>query len=208
MPDPVPADECQVGPRGGVPVQRTRVYVSPDGNFIAYVASPDFDPQVCVSSDGGKTFYPKLLPGVAADAQGSTPSGVTFANATTGIAFWASSIYPGLGYVYCTTDAGQTWAKVDLPSDVAQTSIELASAFFAPDGAHGWIVGYDYDSSTALLLRSDDGGATWKRSSGDLASKVAQAGGGKLFTGFALDADHIWVGGEYGVLAASDSGGE
>jgi hypothetical protein len=35
---------------------------------------------------------------------------------------------------------------------------------------------------------------------------VSGAGGGKLWTGFALDEDHIWVGGEYGILLASDSG--
>lgn len=207
-PNPVPANECQAGPRGGTPTQRGKVFVSGDGKLIAYVTSPNFDPQVCLSTDGGKTFLPKVLPGVPSDAQDFSPNGVTFANATTGIAFWANNIYPGISYVYRTTDAGQTWASVALPSDVTSKAVEFASAFFAPDGNHGWIVGYDYDASAPLLLRTDDGGATWKRSGGDLASKLAKGNGGKLFTGFALDADHIWVGGDWGVLAANDSGGE
>ena len=209
IPDPVPADQCQGRPMSpGVPTQRTGVYVSPDGNFVAYVSTPNYDPQICVSTDGGKSFFPKVLPGVADDALPFTPSGVVFGTATTGITFWANNIYPGLGYIYRTDDAGKTWKSVALPEDVAKKSIELNSAFFAPDGTHGWIVGYDYDAGLALLLDTSDGGATWKTSTSDLASKVSKAGGGKLRTGFALDANHIWVGGEYGILASNEAGGE
>ncbi|APR87023.1 hypothetical protein A7982_12372 [Minicystis rosea] len=208
IPDPVPADQCQDGPDSqNVPTQPTAAYVSPDGNFIAYVASPNFDPQICVSTDGGHSFFPKVLPDMPEDAQPFKPAGVTFANATTGITWWANNIYPGLAYIYRTVDAGKTWKRVDVPSDVANQAIELSSAFFAPDGVHGWIVGYNYDASTALMLRTEDGGATWKSSSGDLAQKVSAAGGGKLRTGFALDASHIWVGGERGVVLANAAGG-
>ena len=208
IPDPVPANECQGAPHSGVPTQHTSVYVSPDGNLVAYVAAPNMDPQICLSTDGGKTFFPKLLPNIPDDALDFSPLGVTFANATTGIAFWGNSVYPGLAYIYRTTDTGATWTKVAVPADYATRSIELASAFFAPDGMHGFIVGYDYDDSIPILLSSADGGATWKRSGGDLAAKVAAADGDKLFTGFALDATHIWVGGDHGILMASDTGGE
>jgi hypothetical protein len=207
VPNPVPADQCQSGPSSPTPSQHTAAYVSPDGSLIAYGASPSFDAQICVSTDGGKTFFPKVLP-VAEDAKDFIPTGVTFASAKVGIAWWATSIYPGLQYIYRTVDAGQTWTAVDLPSDVATKSIELASAFFAPDGTHGWMVGYNHDSSSALLLRTKDGGATWQSVASDLAKKVSATGGGKLFTGFALDASHIWVGGNHGVLMANDAGGD
>ena len=208
IPDPVPADQCQGRPNSPTAqTQRTAAYVSPQGDFVAYVAAPNYDPQVCVSTDGGKSFFPKVLPGVADDALPFSPAGVTFASATVGITFWANNIYPGIGYIYRTEDAGKTWKHIDLPSDIANKSIELSSAFFAPDGTHGWIVGFDYDASLALVLDTADGGATWKTSTSDLAAKVSKAGGGKLFTGFALDANHIWVGGEHGILAANEAGG-
>jgi hypothetical protein len=209
VPNPVPADECQAGPASAEPTQRTSVYVSPDGSLVAYVSTSLGDaPQICLSTDGGNSFLPKLLPGVSSDAMDYPPTGVTFASATTGITWWATSISTGTGYVYRTTDGGQTWNPVTLPSAVVSGSIELASAFFAPDGMTGFIIGYDYDASIPLLLRSEDGGATWASSGGDLAAKVTAAGGGKLFSGFALDANHIWVGGDYGVLMASDTSGQ
>lgn len=207
-PNPVPADQCQGGPQSGLPKEATNVYVSQDGNTMAYTSSPNFDPQICVSTDGGKSFFPKLLPNVPMEAQDFAPSGVVFADAKTAITFWANNIYPGKQYIYRSTDAGQTWSSVAVPADVAMKAIEMRSAFFAPDGQHGWIVGYDYDASIALLLRTTDGGATWKTVSSDLAAKVSMMGGGKLHTGFALDASHIWVGGDYGVLMANEAGGD
>jgi hypothetical protein len=207
-PDPVPADQCQGAPSSFTPTQHTSVYVSPGGDFIAYVATPNFDPQVCISTDGGKSFFPKVLSGIPEEAENFIPTGVVFGGANNGIAYWASSIYPGKGYVYHTNDAGKTWAPASLPAEVVSKSIELASAFFAPGGMRGWIVGFDYDASLALIMRTDDGGATWKASGGDLAAKVSAAGGGKLFTGFALDDNRIWIGGKKGILMANEAGGE
>ncbi len=209
IPDPVPADQCQSGPDSqNVPAVAQATYVSQDGQFIAYTASPDYDPQICISTDGGVSFFPKILPGVAEDVLFAPPTGVVFTSATNGITWHATNIYPGAAYIYRTTDGGETWAKVELPAEVASKSLELKHAFFAPDGQHGWLVGYNYDNSIALMLKTSDGGASWKLSGGDLAAKVSDAGGGKLFTGFALDEHHIWVGGEYGIFAANAAGGE
>ena len=208
VPDPVPADQCQVGPSSPPPEVKSPVFVSADAKLVAYVANADNGPEICVSTDGGKSFFPHLLPGVGEGAMGLVPNGVTFINGTTGIAYWANYIYPGESYIYRTTDTGKTWTKVEVPSDIAGKGIEFRSAFFAPDAVHGWIVGYDYDAGVALLLKTDDAGATWKHSSGDLAAKVSEAGGGKLYSGFALDEHHIWVGGEYGILMANEAGGE
>lgn len=207
VPDPVPADQCQEGPESPqVPVTRASVYVSPDRGFIAYTDEGDGAPQICVSTDGGRAFHPRVL-GVTGDAAGFAPTGVLFTSDTDGLAWWGSSLYAA-AYVQRTTDGGNTWTPVALPAEVASHAIELRAGFFAPDGEHGWLTGYDYDTSSALLVRTTDGGATWAMSGGDLAAQVSAAGGGKLWSGFALDADHIWVGGERGVLFASDRGGE
>jgi hypothetical protein len=208
IPNPVPADQCQGGPHSVVPAHSTSAYASPDGKLLAYVAAPNFDAQICVSTDGGKSFFPKVLPGVPSDAQGIAPTGVTFATAQIGVTWWALSIYPGLQYIYRTADGGQTWAPVALPAGAASQAIELASAFFAPDGTHGWMVGYDHDASSPILLRTKDSGASWELVASDLAQKVAAAGGDKLFTGFALDATHIWIGGPRGLFLANEAGGD
>lgn len=106
---------------------------------------------------------------------------------------WFGSQY-AKAYVQRTTDGGRTWRAVALPSSVADRTLALNAAFFAPDGQHGWIVGYDFDASAALGLATTDGGATW--------SVLSGLGKSKLYSGFALDATHVWVGGEQGVLLA------
>ena len=175
---------------------------------MAYVAATDDQvPIVCVSKNGGKDFPPSTLPGVPADATDFAPNGVVFTSSTVGITFWANNVYPGSAYVYRTTDGGTTWKAATLPAIKAK-SLDFYSAFFAPDGLNGWITGFNYDSSTALLLKTTDGGVTWVSSGGDLAAKTANSGIAKIHTGFALDANHIWVGGDYGILMANDAGGE
>ena len=64
-------------------------------------------------------------------------------------------------------------------------------------------------SGADLAKQVKDGGgkAMLKTASGGQLT-IMDAGGGKLWTGFALDEDHLWVGGEYGLLMASSTGGE
>ena len=185
---------CQGGPLGtGAPVTRASVYVSSDRQTIAYTSAPSFDPQICISHDGGASFYPALLT-VPDGAEDYPPTGIAFANATTAITWWASASASAAPYIQRSTDAGKTWTSVALPGDVASHELELHGGFFAPDGTHGWIVGYDHDSSHALLLTTSDGGATWATESVDSEHK--------LYSGFALDATHVWIGGEAGTLLA------
>ena len=117
-----------------------------------------------------------------------------FASATTAITWQASQSTGGNAYIQRSTDGGMTWTSVALPSEIASHSIALPGGFFAPDGMHGWLVGYDHDSSGALLLTTSDGGATWATESVDSEHK--------LYSGFALDATHVWIGGEAGTLLA------
>lgn len=191
-PDPVPADQCQEGPRSaGVPTTRSSAYVSADRQFIAYTSSPDHDPQICISKDGGTSFKPVLLTGLPADDDGM-PAGIAFASATTAITFGGTTNVDGEAFIQRSTDSGATWATVAIPADVASHGLDLKYAFFAPDGQHGWIVGYDGTSSKSLVLSTTDGGATWAAE--QLSQEV------KLYSGFALDASHVWIGGEAGTL--------
>jgi hypothetical protein len=204
-PDPVPQAQCQTRFITVAPLRRTAVYVSPDAALIAYVThNEDSEAEICVSKDGGRSFFPRALPDVPADANQFAPSGVVFASDSVGIAFFANNVYPDATYIYRTTDGGDTWSKAALPAALVSREVELNSAFFAPDGIHGWIVGYDHDASTSLILRTNDGGGTWSIPKGDLAAKSKY----KLRTGFALDAHRIWVGGDRGVLLASEAGGD
>ncbi|HEU4534321.1 MAG TPA: hypothetical protein VFS00_09395, partial [Polyangiaceae bacterium] len=134
-PNPVPDDQCQAGPSSQFnPKISDVVYASPDGQFIAYGASPNDDPQICISTDGGKSFFPKVLPGVSEDVLFAAPTGVKFATPQVGVTWYANNIYPDATYIYRTTDGGNTWAKVDLPADIAGKDLELNGGFFAPDG--------------------------------------------------------------------------
>jgi photosystem II stability/assembly factor-like uncharacterized protein len=193
IPEPVPPAECQGGPLGtGAPVTRSSVYVSGDRQTIAYTSCPDHDPQICVSTDGGTTFTPSILAGIPDTAVDVPPTGIAFANATTAVTFWGSQTESGSAYIQRSTDGGKTWQSVALPAAVASHGLQLTYGFFAPDGQHGWIVGYDGDASTSLVLSTTDGGATW--------ATEAITGENKLYSGFALDATHVWIGGAAGTL--------
>lgn len=190
IPSPLPANECQGGPLGaGAPVMRSSTYIG--NGLIAYTAAPSFDPQICISKDNGASFYPSLLT-VANDASQNAPSGVLFSSATNGITYWGSTT--ATPYIQHTTDGGKTWASVALPAAVASHGLELNGAFFAPDGQHGWVVGFDHDGNHALGLSTSNGGATW--------AQVTGLGDAKLYSGFALDATHVWIGGDRGTLLA------
>ncbi|MEO6774515.1 MAG: hypothetical protein ABI467_16100 [Kofleriaceae bacterium] len=188
IPAELPANECQGGPLGaGAPVMRSSAYIG--NGMIAYTAAPSFDPQVCISKDGGTSFYPSILT-VADDASENAPSGVLFSSAMNGITYWGSAT--AKPYIQHTSDGGTTWTNAALPAAVASHGLELDGAFFAPDGQHGWVVGFDHDGNHALGLSTADGGATW--------AQVIGLGDAKLYSGFALDATHVWIGGDNGTL--------
>jgi hypothetical protein len=198
IPDPVPPNQCQIGPRGaGLPRTHDSVYMSADRQFIAYTANEDTQsPEICISHDGGRSFFPHVLD-VPEAAEDFTPTGVLFTGPMTGIAWFAQPIAGA--YIKRTTDGGNTWGNVTLPGAVASKDLELPAGFFAPDGQHGWLAGFDHDSSRALLLATTDGGASWATVAG-VADAVDAFEGGKLYSGFALDATHIWIGGAGGLL--------
>ncbi|MEO7730163.1 MAG: hypothetical protein ABIY55_04265 [Kofleriaceae bacterium] len=193
----LPAAQCHGGPRGSsATTPRYSSYVSSDRRFLAYTANPAQHPEICISTDGAASFFPHPLE-VPPDTTTLTPTGVTFTSTTTGITWFASRTLGA--YIRRTTDGGATWTGIALPPELASAQVELPAGFFAPDGQHGWLAGFDYTAGKALALRTTDGGATWGLVT-DVADAVTAAGGDKLRCGFALDATHVWLGGDRGLV--------
>ena len=60
-------------------------------------------------------------------------------------------------------------------------------------------LGHALRAQQALVMVTTDGGATWAMDSSGAASAI---GDNRLWTGFALDTSHVWLGGEAGTLFA------
>jgi hypothetical protein len=198
VPNPIPADQCQDAIklpdsfRSGI----GEVAFSADGNTIAYTTYSDADtfPQICISKDGGQTFHPTEFTG---KPQGA-PSGVIFPKPSapsTIIAYSGDLVNQDGNYIMRSTDTGATFTPVTLP---ITGEMQLYGAFFLADGMTGWLVGYEDATSAGLALTTTDGGATWKKD----ASVTAATSGIKLHSVFALDATHVWLGGENGTFIA------
>jgi hypothetical protein len=147
---------------------------------------------VCISTDGGKRFHLIAFKGVRSD---DGPAGVTCISSDRCFAY---SGIRDTKFIYATSNASQgkdsSWAATKLPA-LKEASV-INNIFFAPDGKHGWAVG-SIASSSPLVLTSNDGGESWKDAS---ASARAAAPNARLHSGFAVDATHIWLGGEKDTL--------
>ena len=188
--------ECPDGPRSpSTPTTRYAAYVSPDRNFLAYAATPGSVPSVCISTDAGRSFRARSLGVTGVTA---APSGVVFMTKKRGIA-WYGSTATGAAYIKRTADGGATWTTAALPGALATSAVELQGGFAGSDCMHLWLAGYDGTAGKALLLASTDGGATWAPVAG-VADAVDAAHGSKLYSVFAIDTAHIWLGGSQGVI--------
>ena len=103
--------------------------------------------------------------------------------------------------VYVTHDAqngaDSTWTRATLPT--LRENSRFRAAAFAPDGLTGWLVGAT-GSSSPLVLTTADGGTTWT----DATSLVrGLAPDTRLHSVFVVDAEHVWIGGEGGVVMAA-----
>ena|SRR5688572_5420237 len=97
-----------------------------------------------------------------------------------------------------------------MPSVVTGNVTAIHSIFFAPGGTVGYAVGV-VDTASPLLLKTTDSGATWFEPTGideliEAADDAPNFPSGFLYTGFALDANNVWVGGDNGTVFYSATG--
>jgi Photosynthesis system II assembly factor YCF48 len=153
---------------------------------------------VCISTDGGHSFHNAAFIGVDI---GAGPLGVTCTSKDHCVAYGGIDSTAGSTYIYVSTDASKGarshWAAATTPT--LSDGTEFRSAAFAPDGMHGWIVGAT-GAPKALLFTTTDGGATWTDASPTIA---ALAQGNRLHSVYAFDENHVWIGGENGILLTS-----
>jgi len=175
-------------------------YVAPDLALMVYPSGArnqrgTDSPGVCISTDGGKRFSHVEFAGIGEDYG---PLGVTCLNASKCLAYGGLDFAPESAFIYFTNDAqkgaASSWSKAKLPA--LRENTKFRHVFFAPGGVNGWALGWS-GSGDALMLSTGDGGLSWK----DATSSIrALAPGGRLHSGFAFDATHVWIGGEKGVL--------
>ena len=110
------------------------------------------------------------------------------------------------GAIFHTSDGGTTWARQEngvpvvrpfakgesRPHDVrpeleTEPDRLCVSAIRFADNRHGWAVGYYADVAESVVLRTEDGGASW--------STEQVEPGEELRSLFVLDRDHAWAAG-------------
>lgn len=180
------------------------MFVSPGLELVVAAAgsvnqSGSDSPGVCISTDGGHSFRHSAFASVPSDAG---PVGVVCTSTERCVAIGGLRTIASSVYVFTTNNASagaaSTWTRATTPT--LGDDVELRGVFFAPDATHGWIVGSATPASP-LLLETVDGGATWTNVTSALRGR---ADGVRLHSGFALDATHIWVGGEHDLLLQID----
>ena len=153
-----------------------RILVHPGNADIVYVAAlghpygPNAERGVFRSRDGGKTWQKVLFKDVDTGAidlafQPDDPNVIYAALWQTRRPPW--NVYPPSngpgGGLYKSTDAGDTWKRVDghgFPQAVGHVGLALSAA--APQRVYAMV-----DGDEGGLYRSDDGGANWTHASAD-----------------------------------------
>jgi hypothetical protein len=193
---------CIVEPGAGAAPKLTQpAYVAPNLSVILHTSGfytqrardrSSGEAGVCISTNGGKTFHLIAFKDVRSD---DGPAGVTCISSERCFAY---SGIRDTKFIYATSNASKgkdsSWAATKLPT-LRDNSV-INNIFFAPDGKHGWAVG-SVASSSPLVFSSDDAGESWKDVS---ATARAVAPNARLHSGFAVDATHVWVGGEKDTL--------
>jgi photosystem II stability/assembly factor-like uncharacterized protein len=183
--------------------------VAPDGLRAAYLLAPVVEEpntqRVCIYD--GTNWMPRTIMAVP-DSGTETAMALKFTDPLHAWLIGGDEYTAGTSYVYRSIDGGGNWIPGALPASLSTVRIRLHDIFFAPDGTNGWIVGSRVlgdGPGYALVLHTTDAGATWT----DISSTGVNLleGADQLFTGFALDASNIWVGGDWGFLAHSNNGG-
>lgn len=94
------------------------------------------------------------------------------------------------GHILVSTDRGDSWRQVPVPTQALLTAVALG------DGGRAWAVGHD-----SVILRSEDGGESWELVYSDPDANEP------LFDVFFLDGDRGFAVGAYGVFMETHDGG-
>ncbi len=152
------------------------------------------------SDNGGRDWLPVALPLRAGERP--TLWDITFSDPSHG---WIAGEH---GCIFHTADGGATWERQErgvpiirvVPEDepprprevVPQLETEpdrlSVMAIRFADALHGWAVGSYADVAESVVLRTEDGGASWQ------VERVQP--GEMLRTLFVLDRDHAWAAGD------------
>lgn len=153
--------------------QISRVVIHPKNDDVVYVAAqgtrwaPSADRGIYRTMDGGKTWKLILHPSDSAGASelSMDPSNARILYA----AFWHGQRVPWQvrsggtqGGIWKTSDAGETWTKLEggLPKLMGKVGVSVSAA--NPDRVYAIV-----EADSGGLWRSDDAGKTWRLLSGD-----------------------------------------
>lgn len=88
--------------------------------------------------------------------------------------------------LYITEDSGKTWTNISPSSSIQfAESPRFGTNLFFTDNKHGWIVRESIGSGEAIVLRTDNGGLTWKMASLPETDQVVSV--------FFLDENQGWI---------------
>jgi hypothetical protein len=216
VPATVPAADCQsyVGNSYYSDRPFPIFAAAPDGSSLLYGGGE----AICRSTDGGKNFVDVSANISPSDfSSHSYPWVFMYTSPTTVVAVYGSDgDAASTAYALYSTDGGKDWTVGTLPPSGANM-VALIGAFASPTGTM-FLVGAGYGLypsegdilESLLLYKSSDGGKTWTDLSANLGAWANSLDNApqRLATGFALDDQHIWIGGDTGFIAYSATGGE
>ncbi|WP_227011805.1 WD40/YVTN/BNR-like repeat-containing protein [Paenibacillus lutimineralis] len=88
--------------------------------------------------------------------------------------------------LYMTNDSGETWTNISPATSVLFSSNpQYGKDIYFVSPTHGWIIRNFSESGEAIVLRTIDGGATWKMTSLPKANEVASV--------FFINEDRGWI---------------
>ena len=165
---------------------------------------------ICRSVDGGNSWA--TSPPILAAGSAVQPDGVLVLDDHHAVS-WASTRGYAV-FMSLTSDAGSTWMPAQLPvgTNGPHAEHEIHDVAFAPSGRVGWVVGQTSGQDAKLrptLWKTTDGGTTWLdiTEASFATASVALDQAAPFRTVFALDEDHLWIGGDGGLLLHHDRGG-
>lgn len=194
------------------PSDPQKVYAAAAGNLFV----PGGERGLYRSTDGGTTWE-RILAG-ANDTTGAADLGIDPANPDNIlVGMWdhqrlpTHRVYGGVGSgVYLSTDGGASWTRTEIPHGLDPAEIGRIGVAFAPnDPSRAYAVVANKLSGHGVgLFRSDDGGATWTKTSAAVGS-LSQSSYGWWFGKIWVDPankDRLFVAGLE--LVESTNGGD